>query len=124
MSKNVIAIVAAPLIWGVIMFPANQAIFAFFPEAAEGQLSNAYLFTALIASFFYSAIAGGTAAWIAQPDYSNVGLHAGIALVVVGGAAQWASWDLLPQWYHMAFLFWLIPLCMVGANVVKARRAN
>ena len=59
MTKNIIAVIAAPLIWGLIMLPGNQIIFQFFPEALQGQLSSAYLFSALIASFFYSAIAGG-----------------------------------------------------------------
>ncbi|MCR9260305.1 MAG: hypothetical protein NXH95_11320 [Pseudomonadaceae bacterium] len=122
MTKNIIAVIAAPLIWGLIMLPGNQIIFQFFPEALEGQLSSAYLFSALIASFFYSAIAGAGAAAIARTDFEQIGIAAGIAVLAVGALVQWSYWDLFPQWYHLAFLFWLIPLCMVGANVVRSRR--
>jgi hypothetical protein len=122
MSKNIIAVLAAPLIWGVIMFPGNQIILQFFPEASSGQLSEAYLFSALIGSFFYSIIAGAGAAAIAKPDFEQIGLFAGGAVLAVGALVQWSYWELFPQWYHLAFLFWLIPLCMVGANVVRGRR--
>ena len=122
MSKNVIAIVLAPLVWGLVMFPGNMLLASFFPGAAEGQLTNGYLFGALIASFFYSAISGAVAAWAAEPSFEQIGLYAGIAVLAVGVIAQAANWDLMPQWYHLAFLFWLIPLVMVGANIVRGRR--
>ena len=122
MTKNILAIVLAPVVWGLVGVPCNLIIMNSFPEVADGNLTSAYLFSSLIASFFYSAIAGGVAAWIAQPDFEQIGLYAGIAVFVVGVAVQAANWALLPQWYHFAFLFWLIPLCMVGANVVRGRR--
>jgi hypothetical protein len=127
MAKNIIAIVLAPILWGIVGVPANQFIMMLFPAAGQGLYSNGYLFTALIASFFYSAIAGATAAWIAEPDFKHIGLYAGIAVLTVGAGVQAASWDTLPVWYHLAFLFWLVPLCMIGANIVnigRARRAS
>lgn len=122
MSKNIIAVIAAPLIWGLVMFPGNQIILQFFPEAGSGQITETYLFAALIASFFYSVVAGAGAAAIARPEFEHIGLSAGIAVLAVGALIQWSYWELFPQWYHLAFLFWLIPLCMVGANVVRGRR--
>ncbi len=124
MTKNIIAIIAAPIVWGLLGVPSNQVIMSYFPEVDSGQLTNGYLFGTLIASFFYSAIAGAVAAWIAQPNFERIGLYAGIAVLVVGAGVQASYWDQMPQWFHMAFLFWLIPLCMVGANVVRGRRAT
>ncbi len=122
MARNITAIVLAPIVWGLVGVPCNLVIMSNFPEVSAGTVTSAYLFSSLIASFFYSAIAGGVAAWIAEPDFDQIGLYAGIAVLVVGIAVQAANWQLLPQWYHLAFLFWLIPLCMVGANVVRGRR--
>ena len=124
MSKNIIAVMLAPIVWGIVGLSGNQLIFIFFPGAPSGEISNGYLFTSLIASFIYSAIAGAVAAWVADSGYQRIGLHAGIALLAVGITMQVAFWDTLPQWYHLAFLFWLIPLCMVGANLVRARQSS
>lgn len=124
MAKNIIAIILAPILWGIVGVPANTLIMMFFPTAGPGEYSNGYLFTSLIASFLYSAIAGAAAAWVANPHFKHIGLYAGIAVLAVGTTVQIASWETLPVWYHLAFLFWLIPLCMVGANIVGGRRSS
>jgi hypothetical protein len=122
LSKNIIAVLIAPIVWGLVGVPGNLVIMSMNPEVSTGTVTETYLFSALIASFFYSAIAGGVAAWVAQPNFERIGLYAGVAVLAVGIAVQAANWNALPQWYHLAFLFWLIPLCMVGANIVRARR--
>ena len=117
MKKNVTAIIAAPVIWGLISVPCNLALHSLFPEVSEGKITHQYLFSTLIASFFYSVIAGACAARIAAPHFKSIGLFAGLSVLLVGAAVQIANWSVLPPWYHAAFLFWLMPLCMVGAHI-------
>ncbi len=124
MLRNIFAIVAAPIVWGLVGVPVNQMILSFFPASAEGDFSTTLLVVSLFASFAYSILAGAAAALIAGPGLKRIGLYAGLAVLLVGLGVQIASWSIFPVWYHLIFLIALPPFCILGASLVDQRRAN
>jgi len=124
MIRNMLAVLAAPIVWGLIGLPVNQLIFLLFPEAAAGQFNGPVLWLSLLASWGYSTVAGASARAIGSADFDVRGVYASVALLVVGLIMQGASWTLVPVWYHVAFLVSLMPFCMLGAKLVTRRRAS
>lgn len=123
MFRNIVAIVAAPMVWGLVGVPANQLIVSFFANDNSGGFSTTVLVVSLVASFVYSIICGAAAALIARTDFTRIGLCAGLAVLLVGLAVQIGSWSMFPVWYHVAFLAALVPFCMLGAAPVQNRRS-
>ena len=124
MLRNIIAIVAAPIVWGLVGVPVNQVILSFFPATTGGDFSNTILVVTLVASFAYSIIAGAAAVLIARPGAARMGLYAGLAVLLVGLGVQLGSWATFPLWYHLVFLIALPPFCMLGASLGGQRRLN
>jgi len=119
-GRLILAIVAAPLIWGVVCIPTNEFVGSFFgDQIATGSYPTAYLAITLLLSIPYSLGAGYGAAWIAGQNELTLSLGAGIAVFAVGFGVQLSAWDKLPLWYHLPFLALLIPMTMLGARIRK-----
>ena len=123
MLRTVLAVVVAPIIWGLVMVPGNQLVSWIYPGAEAGDASRGYLVAALVASSLYSSIAGFGSAWIGHGRTIFHGLLAGVALLAIGVFMQLQYWDALPAWYHLTFLTLLIPACVCGAALCERMRA-
>ena len=74
MGRLILAIIAAPLVWGLVMLPCNLLLLSMYPEAAQTPpYPTSYLLLALILSCGYSLFAGFSAAWIARSSELKVG---------------------------------------------------
>jgi len=114
MGRSVLAVLAAPVVWGLVMLPVDFLLQLVFPDAHVA-LPTTYLIVNLIASVGYSVVAGAVSAWIAGRRAVAHGVGAGLALFAVGLMVQLPAWDLLPIWYHLGFLVMLVPACVAGA---------
>jgi len=123
MVRNIVATLAAPLVWGLVGLPLNQLILALFPSDTPQSLSTAYLLCSLLASFVYSLLAGAAAARVAHAEAERTGLFAGLAVLAVGLGVQIGNWTLFPVWYHLIFLVALMPGCQFGARLIQSRRS-
>ena len=119
MVRNVLAVLLAPIIWGLLNFAGNSVLLSWYPEVANGTTPLGYLLLALLFAQIYSLASGLASAMTAQAEFNRIGLYAGIALFIVGLSMQIAFWNALPVWYHLVFLALLIPVCMAGASFVK-----
>ena len=124
MGRLILAILAAPLLWGVVMLPFNLLLISMYPETAQAPpYPTSYLLIALILSCGYSLFAGFSAAWIARSSEPRVGIGAGIALLIVGLGVQVGQWNEIPLWYHLIFLVLLIPMCIAGTRLRKGNES-
>jgi hypothetical protein len=94
--RNGFAILIAPSIWFALAFPGNQLVFLVYPEALEGQTPLGFRVFSLVVSLVYTFVAGAACGWIAKPDFTRIGLLAGLALLAFGVFTQIVYWDALP----------------------------
>jgi hypothetical protein len=125
MTRLVIAIVAAPIVWGMLMAGGTMLIGMAYPEiAAEGPFPTGYLVTLLAGSVIYSLVTGLACAAIAGSAPRRAGIGAGLALLAVGLGVQLSAWETAPVWYHLTFLALLVPATLVGAMLWRAGAAT
>ena len=118
MWRLILAIVLAPVFWGVLQLPGNLLLSNLFPGAAEtGPAPTAYLLLTLGFSFLYGLFAGYCSAWVAAAEARKAGIGAGIILLMIGIAVQASFWDQLPLWWHLCFLAAIVPMAMLGARL-------
>ena len=122
MGRNILAVVMAPVVWGLVGVPVNQLILSLFPETDSGNFSTTVLVVSAVASFVYSIVSGAVAALIAQPQFTKIGVYGGLAVLLVGLGVQIGNWSFFPVWYHLVFLAALVPFCLLGAWFVQSRR--
>lgn len=127
MSRVILGVLAAPVLWGLLSVPVNLLLGHLYGEAiAAPPYPTTYLLASLVLSFGYSLFAGWGAARIAGGAAAGtmpLGLGAGVALLAVGIAVQISVWDTIPIWWHLIFLAMLIPMCLAGARLAGVSRA-
>jgi len=123
--RSFLGILLGFLLWSALWLLGNSAIAMLFPEAfpkeGEFQVSDRNaLLTLLALSVLCSVCAGSAAARRAGRGARAVSILAGI-LLAVGAAVQAGSWQLLPLWYHAAFLGLLVPMTLLGGRFAPRR---
>jgi hypothetical protein len=108
----------APTIWFALALPGNQLVFLVYPAALDGQTPLGFLLLSLVASAIYTFAAGAICCWIAKPDFKRIGLLAALVLLAFGVFTQIVYWDVLPIWYHLVAIAFIVPVAMAGANLV------
>ncbi len=124
MVRNGFAILMAPVVWGALALPGNQLVFLVYPEALDGQTPLDYLLLSLVVSLVYTFVSGAVSGWIAKPDFTRIGLFAGLALLAFGVFTQIVYWEALPLWYHLAAIAFIVPVAMAGANLITRRSST
>ena len=120
--RNVFAIFIVPWVWFAFAVPGNQLVFLVYPEARDGQTPLDFLLVSLVASAFYTFMAAAICCWIAKPDFTRIGLLVPLALLAFGVFTQIVYWDVLPLWYHLVAIAFILPVAMAGTNLVTRRR--
>lgn len=125
MLRQVLAVIGGFLLWSVLWLLLGLALAAggWLPAAAEPVTAWLPLVVLLLGSIVSSLLSGFAAAAIARTSGYRVAIAVGLLLLVVGITVQAQNWQLMPVWYHAAFLICLVPACIVGANF-RARTAR
>ena len=124
MVRNVFAILIAPGVWFAQAVPGEQLVFLVYPEALEGRTPLGYLVSSLVASAVYTFVAGAVCAWIAKPDFTRIGLLAGLAQLAFGVFTQIVYWDVVPLWFPLVAIAFVVPVTMAGANLERPSKAE
>lgn len=123
MVRKIFGIVVGFLVWTLI-FVAGEPLLRMLvpdmvvPENATYFNSPSVLFFYLARSMVASLFAGFTAAVISKKDTKTVWLL-GTILLLVGLFVQIGAWNMLPAWYHITFLIFLIPMTLLGGSIYK-----
>ena len=118
---KIVAVVVGFVLWSLIFVGGEQVTKAIAPTwAVEPEAtfvdSIPLLLTYLARSVVASICAGFVTALISKDNNTTPFVLAFIFLIV-GLLVQISAWNLLPVWYHVVFIFLLIPMTMLGARL-------
>jgi len=133
MVRIILGVITGFIVWSIVWVGSDALLNAFSPDwygkyinefhkAAEtGQpfaTKPGMSVMALVLSCICSIAAGFTAALIAKENKKS-SLILGILLFITGVAVEISFWNYLPIWYHILFLFLLIPMTILGGKLKK-----
>jgi hypothetical protein len=124
MAKRIVGIVLALLVWAAAATLAGVVMRTAWPAYAS--VADALTFTlpmmiarlsiGAAATVLMGAVAVAVSRWSAAAWASG-------AIVLLAFLPQHISiWEKFPVWYHLTFLFSLIPLAFLGGRLVAHRR--
>lgn len=118
MIRNILAVVAGNLAWSALWLGSNALLKSAgqLPSDPAARIESASTLSFLLVnSVVFSIIAGLLAATISTgQSYWPVVVLCGVQLAM-GIFFQLQSWKLMPVWYHLSFLFLLVPTTLFGA---------
>lgn len=118
MNNPLLAVVLGFVVWTVLWLAGNQFLFAdaaALVESGEALEATGTLLSILGLSVVCSIGAGITLRFLAKGDRKAWVVLSGL-LLAVGISVQGSSWNLMPVWYHLAFLILLAPGVRIGAG--------
>ncbi len=120
MLKIILGVIVGFVVWSILWVGCDSVIRVISPGIApSNDLSNiptAYLAVKLILSVIFSIISGFIAALIAKENTKST-LILGVLLLLIGIMVELSIWNLLPVWFHLAFLILLIPMTLFGGRL-------
>ena len=127
MWKLVLAVIAGYAAWTIIWLVGGLALLTAFPDALpsdKGQPigSTPYLASALLLSVVCS-LAAGAVCRLAGSRWLIGSVVLAALLLLTGIGVQLGSWELMPVWYHAAFLALLVPVTLGGARLTRPQSA-
>lgn len=120
MIRYVLSIIGGFVAWTILFLGGNALLAALNPSAFNEDGSTDSLFLLLLTltlTVCYSIVAGAITARIAKEKRSQCGLVLGLLLLAVGLMVQLQFWNVVPLWYNLAFLAFLVPATWVGAKL-------
>lgn len=125
MMRQIFAVLAGFAVWTVLWLGTNAGLTAALPEifhedGSVGSTGILILVTAL--SVLFSWIAGFTTGTMSTEHETKPVLTLAVIQVAIGIAVEIAYWDVLPLWYHLAFVGLLAPAILVGGRMAMRRK--
>lgn len=131
MLRVILGVIVGFIVWS-ILWTGSDSIFSAISPNWYGQhhsdfaaainnkspfsVDSTILILGLIRSILFSIISGYIAALIAwENTLSTFGL--GVLLLLFGIFIQSIYWNYVPLWYHIPFLFLLIPMTFLGGKL-------
>jgi MFS family permease len=133
MGRIILGVIVGFIAWSILWVGGDEALATLMPEwygthklALEKAAFNNTPFEAssimlafhLIRSVITSLLSGFLAAFVANENRRTT-MILGVLLLIIGIIFQAMVWNLLPIWYHLAFLFLLIPVTIAGGYLKK-----
>ena len=122
MLRNIIAFATAFILWVVLWLGANNLIAMLIPGRfnSDGTTdSYAVLFLALVASIVIAAVSGWLLAVVTGKSNRTLSLTLGAFLFTLALILQMNDWQDFPIWYHLLFLFLMIPSILFGNRIIE-----
>ena len=117
MLRSVLAILAGPVVFGLVCVPTNWLIVKLFPGFFDEQWNTEHRgMLALLVSLtiLFAGASGLAGGWIAR---ENVMLHTAVMCLLqigIGIMVQRQYWTVLPLWYHLTFFALLVAGIFLG----------
>jgi Ni,Fe-hydrogenase I cytochrome b subunit len=120
MLKIILGVIVGFVVWSILWVGCDSVIRVISPGIAPSKdlsdIPTVYLAVKLILSVIFSIISGFIAALIAKENAKST-LILGVLLLLVGIMVEVSIWNLLPVWFHLAFLILLIPMTVFGGRM-------
>ncbi|MCG8405349.1 MAG: hypothetical protein MI923_09145 [Phycisphaerales bacterium] len=119
MKRVVFAIVMGFIAWTVIWLGAGAVLQSSMPDAFSAGRPIAdvpALVITLALSLVCSLAAGFVASKIGATSAGKAVLTLSLILLAVGIGVQVSMWQLMPVWYHLAFLAFIVPMTTLGGR--------
>ena len=123
MLRSILAVLSAPVVYGLVCVPANWLVVKLFPtHFDENWLTSHTGVLALLVSLtvVFAAASGFVGAWIAQETAWACAIAICVLQLGIGIAVQRQYWNVLPLWYHLTFFALLIVGVIIGARLCIA----
>jgi len=126
MNKNVriiLAVLVGWLLYGIVWNVVGLAFAALFPAFVVGEplTDMVTLIIYLIASVPVSILAGFAGARVGAAHAATAVKALAIVNLITGVAVEVMYWDLLPIWWHILFILFIVPATLYGGNLVKPK---
>ena len=133
MLRIVLGVIGGFIGWLIVWVGSEEAISAIWPafgsnqRAFEEVLKNgggqftpdtAFLVTQIVMGSIVSFVSGILAALIAGEN-ARAPFYLGIALLAMGLAKAYMSWQYVPLWYHIVFTAILLPMTILGGKLIS-----
>lgn len=132
MIRIVLGVIAGFIAWSIIWVGSDYVLITMFDWYARHEAafsaavtnkeafepSTTILIINLVRSIVASFLIGFLTAFIAGENRRST-LVLGILLLAVGIVVELIAWAYIPVWYHLIFLFLLIPMTMAGGKLKK-----
>jgi hypothetical protein len=133
MVRTILGVIAGFIVWSVVWVGVHTVLTILSPgwygvnhrefeQAAQAGLpfmsKTSMVLSAFVLSLVCSVTAGFVAALVARENTTST-LILGILLLLVGLFVEISYWQYFPIWYHFLFLFFLIPVTILGGKLKK-----
>ncbi len=123
--KQILGVVIGFILWSVLWLGFNQLLLmlgVLTPGMTEPMAQAKPLVVLLAGSVLFSLVSGYVTARIAQASWAPCASALGVLLLLTGIYVQITMWDRIPLWYHISFLFLLLPMTLLGARIFARTR--
>ena len=117
MIRSILAVLAGPVVYGIIMLPVNKLVTMLAPGSfrEDGTTDRVDLLILLLGlSCVYAAAGGYVGAWIARENLLAHAIAMSVLQLAIGIMVQRQFWDMLPVWYHFSFFVLLVIGTLAG----------
>ena len=136
MVRIILGVIAGFVAWSIIWVGSDQVLMSVWPDwygahqlAFQRAMFNKAAFDPdrtilvmhLCRSVVISVMSGFLAAVVAGEN-RKAPLALGILLLIFGAMVQAMAWNYIPVWYHITFLFLLVPTTLLGGRLKSSAR--
>lgn len=133
MGRIILGVIVGFVAWSILWVGGDEAFGGLLPDWYGTQklafekaafnhtpfeANSSFLIFKLLHSVVVSVISGYLAVLVAK-EQSRTTLILGVLLLAVGIFFETTYWEQLPVWYHLVFLFMLIPMTIAGGKLKK-----
>lgn len=117
MPRKILAAVVCYLLWTGLWLGGNALLFADLADQVEAgeTLADVGSLVGVLALSVVCSVCAGALLGKLVPGGRKVASLLGLLLLATGLFVQWGVWDQMPLWYHLVFLFLLLPMVRIGA---------
>ncbi len=121
------ALIAGVVTWEAVVLLATFAGRLIWPAYAVVEKQREFALDMLLTRLAVGAVAtlafGAVVAWVAPGDKRTIQFTFALGLLF-SLVDHYFVWDQFPVWYHLAYFAYLVPLAMLGGQLVHTRRTD
>jgi hypothetical protein len=124
MARKALSVIAGLAVWIAVATVAGVIMRAAWPAYASVADAMTFTLAMMIARLSIGAVATGAAGWVAASVSRRSTLATllpGVVLLAGFIPQHIMLWEKFPVWYHLTFLFSLIPLVFLGGKLAAMR---